>query len=131
MTTTNAISGQSIGTSTNVGEGLYPQKITAVSTTSGFYIQPRVTNGIGDYKGKYTVRVWYCASSYSLTAAAAVTQLKLNASYVDLPLDPANGGVAIRDSFLEVLSGQYIYLWCAIPNLPVAATLDVNVTEIG
>lgn len=131
MTTTNAISGQSIGTSTNIGEGKFPQKITAVSTTSGFYVQPRVTNGAGDYTGCPKVRVWYCSSSYSLTAAQAVVQLRRNASYVDLDLAGGNAEVAIRDSFLEVLSGQYIYLWVTAPKLPVAATLDVNVTEIG
>lgn len=130
MTTTASISSQSIGTSTNIGEGKFPQKITAVATTTAFVICPRITNGAGDYNPASELVVWYSSSSYSVTAAQAAVQLRPTARFVSLKPSPKGSGVVIKDSTLEPLTGPYIYLWCDVPTFSVAATLDVNVVEL-
>lgn len=129
MTTTNAISSQSIGTSTNIGEGKFPQKVTKVAASTAFVVEGRVTNGAAGYLGQI-VRLWYAASSYDITAAAAVIALQPSARYVDIPLSPDSGTDSIRTSLLEPALGQYIYLWCDVPTLATAATLYANVTEL-
>lgn len=131
MITTNSISGQSIGTGSNVGADKFPQKVTADTSTMAFIISGRVTNGSGDYPATLYVRIWFTSSSYSITAAQAPTQLNRGARYVDVQLKSFATGVTIRDSTTRVLSGGYIYLWCEVPNMPVAATLDVNVVELS
>lgn len=130
MTTTASISSQSIGTSTNIGERLFPQKVTANAATSAYLLGVRVTAGAGvTLTG--TVRVWFSSSSFSITAAQGAIYLRPTARYVDVPLNAvASSAVLIKDSTLEPLTGGYIYLWCEIPNLGTAATLDVNCVEV-
>lgn len=130
MVTNNSISGQSIGTSTNVGEGKFPQKITLNAATTAYVITPRLTNGAAAYDPAQVVRVWYTTSSFSLTAAQAVAQLDTTARYIDVRFKPLNGQVNIKDSTLENVTGGYLYLWCDVPNLATAATLDVNAVEL-
>lgn len=131
MTTTASISGQSIGTGSNVGAKLFPQKVTVNVATTAFVISGRVTNGTGNYPQTLYVRIWFTSSSFSVTAAQAVDQLnRAPARYLDLPLKEAAGQVTIKDSMLEVLTGGYIYLWCEVPTMTTAATLDVNVVEL-
>jgi len=130
MTTTNAISGQSIGTGSNVGEGKFPQKVTIAATTTAFVITPRVTNGAGEYIEASEVIIWYSGSSYSVTAAAAPELLRKTARFVSVK-PSRNSSVAIAiDSSIEPVTGSYIYLWCSIPTVTVAQTLDVNVVEL-
>lgn len=131
MTTTTAINAQSIGTSTNKGEGLFSQKITAQSDTSGYFVSPEITNGAtGDYDSKQVVRIWFSSSAYSYTAANAVSSLKQDASYVDVRPGRHAADITANNSFLSVLAGAYIYLWCDIPTVTTAQTLTVKVTEI-
>lgn len=130
MTTTASISGQSIGTSTNVGNGKFPQKVTAAVTTTGFVISARVTMGTQGSAGASTVRVWYSSSSFNITAAAAVEALSGTVRYLDLILPTTGGTVRIKDGTLEPMTGGYIHIWCDVPVLDVAATLDVNVVEL-
>lgn len=130
MVTNNSISGQSIGTSTNIGEGLFPQKITLNAATTCFVITPRITNGAASYDPANEIIVRYSTSSFSITAAQAVSQLDCTSRYVPVKMKPNNGAVAIKDSSLEPVTGGYLYLWCEIPKLSVAATLDVNVVEL-
>ena len=49
MTVTTSITGQSIGTSTNVGTGLFAQKVTKQAATTAIVIAVRVTNGAAAY----------------------------------------------------------------------------------
>lgn len=130
MTTTAAISGQSIGTSTNIGDGRFPQKVTANAASTAFNVAARVTDGAGP-TNPGTVRVWFSSSSFNITAAVAVAALGTTARYLDVNLVDSRGSqIIIRDSTLEPLTGGYIYLWCSIPSLGTAATLDVNVVEV-
>lgn len=129
MTTSNAIASQSIGTSTNVGAGKFPQKITLTTGTTAFVVEGRITNGAASYR-KDPVRVYFAISSFSVTAAAAVDLLRSSAMYVDI-MPSENGGVArSRMSLLTPAAGAYLYLWCDIPVQVVAQTLDVNTTEL-
>lgn len=129
MTTTTSISGQSFGTSTNIGEGKFPQKVTIQATTTSFVIEGRITNGAAGYV-KQDVRVWYASSGFSVTAAVGSVALRPTARYVDIPMGQAAAQVTIRSSLLEPVAGSYIYLWVDLPTLTTAATLDVNVTEL-
>lgn len=130
MTTTDSIASQSVGTSTNIGEGKFPQKITAQSTTSGFFVSLRLTNGAGSYPRPTNLRCWFTSSNFSITAAAAVLALRQQARYVDLRPSPDASGVMCAQSELEVLAGAYIYFWFDVPTLSVAATLDASCVEI-
>jgi len=131
MTTTAAISSQSIGTSTNVGEGKFGQKITAQATTSAFVVTPRVTNGAAGYDPANEIVVRYTSSSFSLTmSAATIAALAPTARFVSVKPAREGGGVVIKDSSLEPITGGYIYLWCDIPTVAVAQTLDVNLVEV-
>ncbi len=131
MTTTTVTNAQSIGTSTNIGDDKFVTKTAIQTGTTAFVITPRVTNEANSNAG-LVLRVWYTSSSYSLTASAALASaaLRQTAHYVDLRLNSDNSGVAINDSCLEPVTGGYIYTWCSIPTLILAATLDVNLTEL-
>jgi hypothetical protein len=130
MTTTSIISGQSIGTGADIGEGLYPQKITIAATTTAFVITPRVTNGAAGYNPGNEITVWYSSSSYSVSAAQAVKLVRGTARTVSVKPSPLAAGDVLRDSTLEPVTGSYIYLWCDIPAASVAQSLSVNVVEL-
>lgn len=130
MTTNSPISSQSIGTGSNKGEGILPQKITLAGTTTAFVITGRVTNGAAAYDPANEVIIWYSTSSFSITAAAAAVQLRPTARYLSIKVSNLAAGVVIKDSSLEPVTGGYLYLWCDIPTFSVAATLDVNAVEL-
>lgn len=129
MTTSNAISSQSIGTSTNIGVDKFPQKITLATGTTAFAVEARVTNGASFY-AENAIRVWFAVSSFSVTAAAAVELLRASAMYLDI-LPSKFGSIArSRQSLFCPAAGAYLYLWCDIPSTVVAQTLDVNTIEL-
>lgn len=130
MTTTASISGQSIGTGANIGYGLFPRKVTRQVTTTAFVIAAKVTNGAAGYTPQQEIRIWYSSSSFSVLAADAAAALHDTARYLDVKPDALAGGIEIKDSSLEPITGDYIYLWCDIPTVAVAQTLDVNVVEL-
>jgi hypothetical protein len=130
MTTTNSIASQSIGTSTNVGAGKFPQKVTRQSTTTAILVNVRITNGAAGYAKTDEVRVWFTSSSFDITAALAVNQLRQNAFYVDVRPAQDAAGVSIKSSDIESIQGTYIYFWCDIPTVAVAQTLDVDLVEL-
>lgn len=131
MTTTTVITSQSIGTSTNVGEGLFPQQVAIQATTSDYVICMRVTNGAGSYLPKSEIIVRYASSPFNITAAQAVTQLAPASRYVSLKPSDKGSAVVIKNSLFEPILGGYIYLWCEVPSTTVAQTLDVSVVEIA
>lgn len=133
MTTTALISSQSIGTSTNKGEGLFPQKLTLNPATTKFVITAELTNGTGSYNQAQRVVLRYATSSYSYTAANAVAQLAAGAGTRFLELIPAKstGAISNRFSQIEVPAGQYLYLWVDVPTTSVAQTLSVDCTELS
>ncbi len=132
MTTTNPVAGQSIGTSTNVGNSLFPTKVTLGTTDAAIVLTLRVTNGAG--KGvddeRSIVTMWYSFSPISVSAAEAPELLKQNARFVELRLEPLAGKDRARDSEISAVSGQYLYLWFDVPKYNTAATLNAYVTAL-
>ena len=130
MTTTAAISGQSIGTSTNVGTDKFPAKVTCQSGSDRFFIEAILTNGAGGYDKAQEVLVFYASHTVSATADAAIVE-KLRGCARQLAVKPREAGSAIqvKISDVEPLSGGYIYLWLEIPTVTVAQTITVNVVE--
>lgn len=130
MTVTASIGSQSIGTGSNVGNDKFAQKVTCASGTTAFLIEAKVTNGASAYDPSLRPMIWYASSSFSVTAAAAVDLLRNAARYLEVIPSP-NGSVArIRATELETIRGGYIYIWCDIPTVTVAQTLDVDVVEL-
>ena len=129
MTITAAISGQSIGTSTNVGPDKFAYKVTAQTISDRFFIEGRITNGVHDYNPTNRTRIWYASSTFSVTAAASVDLLRQTARYLELRESNLSGVARVTVSLCEPLSGGYVYLWAEVPNHVVAQTLDVNVIE--
>lgn len=130
MTVTASISGQSIGTSTNIGPDKFPQKVTCQSGTDRFFIEATVTNGAASYDPANAIVIFYSSYSQSATAnAALIDKLRKNARRLDVKPRRLAASVVVLASDLEPLSGPYIYLWCEIPTVSVAQTLDVNVVE--
>lgn len=132
MTTTTPLSAQSIGTSTNVGNSLFPTKVTLGATTGAVTLTVRVTNGSGQgiVDERSEVQVNYAFSPISVSAAAAPALLKQNSKYVAIKLERLASEDRAKDSELNVATGQYLYFWCDVPAFLNAATLNVYVTEI-
>lgn len=129
MTTTNVLTTQSIGTSTNKGDAVLPQKVTLTSGTTAIRVEAKITNGAASYPNTY-LRFAYVVSSFDLTAAAAALALKGNATLVDIPLRPAGGDITIKSSLLDPAAGAYLYIWFYIPATTVACTLALNTVEL-
>lgn len=129
MTSTNVISGQSFGTSTNKGNGLFsPSATTLAGTTTAFVVSAIVTAGTDAVlKPGLRVRVWYTTTTHTVAAADAPSKLGQTARYVDVDIDRP---VAIRDSSLEPVTGSKFHCWVDAPTLDVAATLTVALVEL-
>ncbi len=130
MTTTAIISGQSIGTSTNVGNDKFAAKLTAGTTTTAFVVSAKLTLGAGP-TNPGIVRVRFTSASFNVTAANGPAHLGQTSRYLDLVLSGQPGSsVLIKDGTLETLTGSYIHVWVDAPTLGTAASLDVNVVEL-
>lgn len=129
MTTTVAINGQSIGTSTNIGEDKFPQKVTAQTLSDRFFIEGKIVNGADAYDPSNRVVVWYASCSESVTAAASVDLLRNTARRLEVVPSRRSGVSRTKVSDCEPLSGGYIYLWTEVPKLATASTLTVSVIE--
>ena len=71
MTVTTSINGQSIGTSSNKGNKLFPQKVTANAASTKFGLSARVTNGAAGYDIAQAVTVHFGVAAFDVTAAVA------------------------------------------------------------
>ncbi len=130
MIITAQIAGQTVGTGSNKGTGLFPQKVTADAATAGFSIATEITNGVSSYNPNQSIRIWYTSSPFSYTAALAVTQLRQQAISMDIRPDTNTGAIQTKTTDLAVLLGTYIYFWYDIPLASVAQSLSADVVEI-
>ncbi len=131
MTTQSAISGQSFGTSTNVGNNKFSiNPLTLGAGTTAFVVNVQVTNGTAGGAPQQEVRVWYTTTMRTVTAANAPLQLASTARYVDVRLSERTGGVVIKDSSLEPVTGSKFHCWVDAPTLDVAASLSVDLVEL-
>lgn len=129
MTVTDSISGQSIGTSTNVGERKFPQKVTKQSLTTAWTVSAKLTNGATGYAPSGIVRIWYASSNFNLTAAEAAAGLRPT-RYLDLRPSPHAAGIVADSGELITATGNYLFFWCDLPTVPTAQTLDVSCVEL-
>lgn len=133
MTTTLVTNAQSIGTSTNIGEDKFVTKTTLQTGTTAFIVCGRVTNGSTGACGNQglTLRIWYTTASFTYSAnAAGIDALRQTARFVDIPLRNGTSKVALKDSSLEPVTGASVFVWCEVPTLTVAASLDINLVEV-
>lgn len=131
MTTQSIISGQSFGTSTNVGNGKFSvSPLTLTSTTTAYVITAQWTNGAGPWDPNARVKVWYTTTMRTVTAANAPQQLGQTARFVELFPAPGSSLLAIKDSSLEPVTGEKLHCWVDAPTLPTAATLSVDIVEL-
>lgn len=131
-TTTTIISGQSIGTSSNKGDALFPTKLSLSSLTAAVVLTIRVTNGagVGSLDGRTPLWLRYAFSPISVAAEAAPSLLRQNSRYVELKLSQVPADDLARDSIVEPVSGLYLYVWVDVPIFSTAGTLNVYATEL-
>lgn len=138
MTTQSLISGQSFGTSTNVGPGKFSiSAATLAAATTAYIINVQVTPGAGPVDRNAVIRVWYTTTMRTVTAGNAPYTLGPTARFVDCPIGNVNAAtgfqvsVAVsRDSSLEPKTGDSLHVWCDAPTLSTAAVLSVDVVEV-
>lgn len=131
MTTQSCISGQSIGTSTNKGDGLFSiTPKTFASTTTAYVVSVQLTNGAGPVDPNQCVVVYYTSTMRTVTSANAPTYLGQTARSVTLRAGTGNSTVRVVDSALEPVTGTKFHLWVSAPTFDVAGTLDVDLVEL-
>ncbi len=132
-TTTQVITDQAIGTGSNKGQRLFPQKLTLQSTTTAFAIEVLITNGASApfAQIKADVRIRYAMSLVSVSAASAPELFENYASYVDIVIPPGATQARARQSLYAPATGIYLYVWAdSVPALTNASELDVYVREL-
>ncbi len=131
-TTQSAISAQSFGTSTNIGDNKFSiNPLTLGIGTTAYVVNVQVTTGsVSSVDKNQKVRVWYTTTMRTVTAANAPTQLGMTAHFVDVRPHPTPLLVRILDSDAEVVTGRNFHCWVSAPTLPTTATLSVDVTEL-
>lgn len=130
MATQSAISAQSFGTSTNVGDNLFSiNPLTLSTATTAFVVNAQVTTGALRTDKGNTIRVWYTTTMRTVTAANAPIQLGATAHFVDVRIHETPALIRIVDSDLEPATGLKFHCWVSAPNQPAAGTLSVDVIE--
>lgn len=136
MTTTAALTSQSVGTLTNKGENLTfataTTKKTKETNTTAFAVEARVTNGAASYAPGTRIKVWYASTGFNITYDAAPPILRSGARYVELIPSINASESRVRAGDLQTLNGQYLHCWVDVGTLDmaVAQTLDVNFLEV-
>ena len=135
MTTQSAISGQSFGTSTNVGNDKFSiNPLTLGAGTTAYVVNVQVTPGAGPLDMNQEVQVFYTTTMRTVTAANAPYTLGQSARYVTIKCaagQQAIASVAIsKDSTLEPVTGSKFHCWVNAPKLETAASLSVDLVEL-
>mgnify|MGYP003645424862 CR=1 FL=1 len=131
MTTQSAISAQSFGTSTNVGNGKFSiSPLTLAAGTSTFVVTVQVTAGAGPVDRQVECRIWYTTTIRTVTSTDAPQKLAQTARYVDIRMPEYSSTIVIKDSTLEPATGTLFHCWVDAPKLQTAATLSVDLVEL-
>lgn len=134
MTTQSAISSQSFGTSTNIGNGKFSiSPLSLDAGTTAYVVNVQVTPGAGPADQLAVIRVWYTTTMRTVTSANAPYTLAETARYVDCKVGNPNPTVSVavsKDSQLETKTGTYFHCWADVPKLDTAAALSVDVVEL-
>lgn len=113
-TSTTIINAQTVYN--NGGFGKYPSKTTLSATTTALTVSCTLTNGNSAGNPTCTIRVFFATSPVSITAAAAVEQLKQAAAYFDIKPHASPNGITIQDFPLMPRKGDYAYCWIEDPK---------------
>ena len=129
MTATTIISSVAVGATGAYGTN--PTKTTLQATTTAFALNVSLTNGscAGD-PGK-TVRLYFACSEFSISAAAATTQLKRTAAILELRPHESPGGTNIEVTPLFGRTGSYVYAWTEEPTFAAAGVLSAILYELN
>jgi len=131
MTTTQVLTDQTIGTGSNIGGNLFPQKVTLAVASIAASISIRCTNGAGlpaDIRAPIVAR--YAFSPVSVAAAAAPGLLGIGSRYLNLHPQNVPSGDTSSASLLSDATGAYLYVWFEVPPFLVAASLNAFVVEL-
>lgn len=131
MTTTAAINGQSFGTGSNIGNQKFSiSPITLQAATTAYVVNVNWTAGASVEDRGSVVKVYYTTYHGTLTAQQAIDQLGQTARFVEILAPQRAGGIQLRDSTFEPVTGTKFYCWVEAPKLSVAATLTVTLVEL-
>lgn len=130
MTITALLTAQSVGTSTNVGTGLYAGQLVLQATTSGVVVSAKLTAGAGQsVDPKKQIRVWFTTSPWDISSGIPV-QFELDANMLELNNPQGPSGVRVTTSELAINQGGYLNYWLEVPSFAVAGTLSLDCVEI-
>ena len=130
MTITAVIAAQSIGTSTNIGDAKFPQKVTLAATTTAAQVEVRITNGADTYDPRQKLRMNYVFSSFDVTAAQAAINYSESSRFLEITPKAGQSLVALNKTLLEPApGGGFLYFWFSVPTTTVARTLAANAIE--
>ena len=133
-TETVLISAQSIGTSTNIGDGKFSiSPVTLQTTTTAFYLDVKLANGAtaGEIDKNQKVVVYYSITAYTVTSAEAPFTLGQASRYVSLtPRSGPSKEVIMQSSLEPAGAGSDILCWVSAPTFPVAGALTVTLVEL-
>lgn len=131
MTTQSAISGQSFGTSTNIGNNKFSiAPLTLADATTAIVVNAQWTNGAGPLNPSARLVVWFNTTMRTVSAANAPFTLKQGAEFVVVEPHSDSSKIASKNSELAIKAGANFHCWVDAPTLPTAATLSVDVVEL-
>lgn len=131
MTSQSAISAQSFGTGSNIGNGKFSiNPLTVAAGAAAYVVTVQVTSGAGPCDRQDEVRIWYTTTIRTVSATDAPQKLAQTARYVDIRMPEYSSQIVIKDSTLEPVTGTLFHCWVDAPKLQTAATLSVDLIEL-
>lgn len=129
MTTQAIFTAQSIGATTNTGEGKFSiAPLTIGATTTAYVVSIKITLGADEPLSKTKkIRVWYTTTTHTVAAADAVSQLGQTARFVEVTADRP---IIIADSTLEPVTGSKFHAWADPGTLTTAGSLTGTLVEL-
>jgi hypothetical protein len=130
---TVALSAQSVGTAANVGNSLFPTKVTLNAATITVALEIKLVNGAIQTKidQRHRVRVYSAVTAESVTAANAPELLKYSCECTELipPMDALDTKYKMSKPWKA--TGGFFCFWVDVPAFPLAGALTVNVIELS
>lgn len=131
MTTQACIAAQSVGTSTNFGNGILSiNPLTIGGTTTAYVVNVQLANGAGPVDPNQMITIRYTTTMRTVTAANAPVQLAQTQHTITIRPSPNASVTQIVDSALEPVTGSKFHLWADVPAYPLAGTLTVDLVEL-
>ena len=123
--TTQIISGSTVG---DGADSVQSQKLTlqntskVVSVTAFITAKPSKEGAMG--------RIFVVSSPVSISAAAAVSQLRRQAYTKEFFWPRGDQMEAHVQSAVRIIQGDYLYVWFELPKVETPGTMDCYATEI-